>query len=136
MAHAMPNYKERVLDALPGTVHEIAKAAKVALRTARRWLALLMRPGARQVRIVGWLRQLKGPATPQYGRGAGPCEPRPTPYTNAERCRQWAAGLDPDDHRWRRRAEQSRDEGVGKADYRDDPLLSWIPSRAGLEVRV
>lgn len=139
MPKEQPNYKELVLAALPGTVPQIAKAAKIATKTVRRWLAALMRPGPeRKVRIVSWVRRLKGKPVAVYGLGTGPSEPRPAAFTNAERCARYttrAARQERRERVEREKAAKLAAQQVEKADYRKDPLLFWIPSRAGLEAR-
>lgn len=134
MPKEQPNYKQLILDAMPGTVPELAKKAHIATKTVRRWLAVLMCKGPeRQVRIVDWVRRKKGPPVPVYGKGSGPSEPRPTPYSDAERCARYKAAS-----MGRCALEEAEERARILAyvpDYRHDPLLFWIPPRAGLELR-
>lgn len=139
MGRELPDYRKLVLDAMPGTAPELAKKTKLACKTIRRWLGILQRPGPdRCARIESWVRRSKGPSVPVHGRGSAPDEPKPSPYSNAERCARY---LDANGKRTGcvdrlHKRDEYKAIPVVKVDYRQDPLLSWIPSRAAvLEVR-
>lgn len=136
MPKEQPNYRKLVLDALPGTVKEISLKSKIATKTVRRWLAVLMNPGRdRQVRIVEWVRREKGPPVPVYGKGAEPSEPRPGGYTPAERMARHRASARAMGKCPLEVAEERHRILSFVPDYRQDPFLFWVPSRCGLEVR-
>lgn len=103
--------RQKVKEALPGTIHQLVKKVGVTESCVRRWLRDMHGIEAH----IDRYKRTAGLWTPVWGVGEGRDAPKPKPLTMAQHCRAWRKRNKRDNVEFveaAKRAKQAADEAA------------------------